>query len=93
MPENGRLVSPQEMLDAAKDVMLEGKEPANATDWAMIVNFMALNIATGLEEPALKLLKHIFDIPLPDEYIEAICDHHFNIKKLTEAHDKEVSHA
>ena len=70
MPE---FVSPQDMMDAAKRIMLEGKEPSSKHDWIQVINFFAVNIHPGLEQAACKLLKMIYDIPLEDDSIDAIC--------------------
>ena len=64
--------SPNEMLEAAKRLMLDGKDPITEEDWARVVNCFAVNIAAGEEYPTIKLMKMLYEIPLSDEYIEQI---------------------
>jgi hypothetical protein len=68
----GRFVSPNEMMRAAKDIMLEGREPESPNDWALIVNFVATNVAAGLEESASKLFRVLYSIPLTEEQVVKI---------------------
>jgi len=69
------------MLAAAKEHMLEGREPSSQEDWELIVNFMAHNIAGGLELAAMKLLKRILEIPLDDLAIKMICEYQAECKQ------------
>lgn len=64
--------SPNEMFKAAKDMMLQGREPKTEEDWMKLVNFFAVNIADGLELPAVLLLCKIFDVPLTEKQITYI---------------------
>lgn len=68
----GRFVSPNEMFKAAKDRMLNGKEPKTPEDWMRVVNFFACNIADGLELPATELMCKILHVPLKPETIKYI---------------------
>ena len=70
--EQGTFRSPDEVLAAAKDAMLEGREPETEQDWAKIVNFMAANIHEGTRLPAIQLICKLYDIPLSEGYIENI---------------------
>lgn len=77
----GRLRSPNEMFKAAKDIMLNGREPATPEDWMRIVNFFACNIADGLELPATELFCKIFSVPLKPEQIKYIVGEQIKLKK------------
>jgi hypothetical protein len=66
------MVSPNEMLGAAKICCLKGMDPSTKDDWTLVANFMAFNIRTGLEEPAMLLLRDIYDMPLTEEFIIGI---------------------
>lgn len=83
--KNGRLVSPNEMLEAGKIQMLDGKEPSNKEDWVMLFNFFAVNIANGLEEQACLLLGKIYGVPLTDDEIKSIVQfqHAEKVKEMT----------
>ena len=67
-----RWVSPYEILEAAKDNMLEGREPQSRLDWIYVVSFFSVNVnkATGLR--AVSFLCKLFDIPLTEKEVEYI---------------------
>lgn len=50
------LVSPNELLERAKEVMLEGKEIKTTHDAYLVLNFMAYNIAEEARDAALELI-------------------------------------
>lgn len=66
--------SPDEMLEAAKKEMLEGREPTTREDWAKVVNFWAFNIqkGLGLEENVCLLLWKLYNVPLTEQEIRTI---------------------
>ena len=70
--EQPTFLSPNEILAAAKDAMLEGREPETEQDWAMVVNFMAANIHEDTRGPAVQLICKLYDIPLSEGYVENI---------------------
>jgi len=63
------LVSPNELLQAAKDIQLEGREPEEKTDWVQIVAFMAYNVDLKLAPVAVPVIAKLFDMPLTDEEV------------------------
>lgn len=67
-----RLVSPQELHDAACEQMLKGRKPQSTLDWQLVANFWAANIADGLAVAALPLLGLIFQCPLTKVELESI---------------------
>ena len=75
MSESGRLLSLDEMMAAAREHMLSGTEPASQEDWVKVVNFMAANIASGLEVQACRLLTHIYDMPLTMDEVTLIAEY------------------
>ena len=36
--------TPDEMMDAAKEQMLDGRDPVTYTDWKLVVNFLGANL-------------------------------------------------
>lgn len=84
MPES-KLVSPNEMLKAGKDSMLDGREPSSKEDWVMLFNFFAVNISQGLEEQTCLLLGKMYNPPLTDDEIISIAQfqHAEKIKEMT----------
>lgn len=68
----GRLVSPDEMVKAAKDMCLDGREPKTEIDYQIIANFCAANIGGGAEEPVLRLIGMIYDWPISSEHLTKI---------------------
>jgi hypothetical protein len=66
------LVSPNEMLDAACEMMLDGRRPVSTEDWALVVNFFAANIHPEVVVHAMPVLKAIYSIPLENDEIKAI---------------------
>jgi hypothetical protein len=69
---NGRLVTPNEMMAAAKEQMLDGREPEGIDDWIKVVNFVAANIQAEVAESATLVFKTLFSIPLDDDMIKEI---------------------
>lgn len=80
-----KLVSPNEMLEAGKKQMLDGREPSSKEDWVMLFNFFAINISQGLEEQTCLLLGKMYDTPLTDDEIKTIAQfqHAEKIKEMT----------
>lgn len=68
----GRLVSPNEMHQAACDLMLGGLQPASEHDWVLVINFYAANIASDVQPSGLLLMAHIMGCPLSDEFIRRV---------------------
>ena len=75
--------SPNEMLAAAREHMLAGREPQTERDWMLVMNFFAANIAKGLEEATCKFLAMLFQIPLTDDVINQIAS--FQRERKTDA--------
>ena len=65
-------VSPNDMLKAAKEHMLEGREPESREDWMLIMNFFAANVDSGSAEPACQLMCAIYDMPLSKVEVKEI---------------------
>jgi hypothetical protein len=68
------LVSPDAMMKAAKDHMLDGREPASKEDWQLVVNFLAFNTHHEIVKVAMPVMKAIYKIPLSDEHIAEIVE-------------------
>lgn len=58
------LVSPNHLQQAAKDMMLDGREPTTLDDWNLCANFWAANISDGLEVAAVPVLGMLLGCPL-----------------------------
>ena len=69
-----RLVSPNDMLEAAKRIQLDGRDPNSVRDWEEVMNFVAANVAVGFEKEVCKLFVIIYDIPLPAAAVELIAE-------------------
>jgi hypothetical protein len=69
---NGGLVSPDEMIEAAKKDMLDGREPASIDDWARVMNYCAFNVQSEVASSACKLIARIYNMPLTDDLVENI---------------------
>ncbi len=67
----GRFVSPNNMLAAAKEHMLRGQEPKTKDDWSLVMNFICANLAKGFADAA-KLIRSIYEMPLSDKEIMEI---------------------
>lgn len=70
----GRMVSPNDMMEAAKVAMINGRDPQSEIEWIMLVNFFAFNMPIEVAENGCLLMKTIFDIPLDDETIIGIAE-------------------
>ena len=75
--EIGRLVSPNDLMEGAKAVMLAGREPETNTDWMLIVNFLIVTIKKELALPATQLMLKLYDIPVTEEQAEEIYYYHY----------------
>ena len=72
--------SPNEFLAKGKEMMLGGREPSNEIDWILLMNFFAVNAARGLEVEICKVMKVLYDIPLPYDDIEVIAKMQAGVK-------------
>jgi len=75
-----KLVSPDELMAAAKLRMLEGREPKSTRDWYLIVNFFAANIDPDVVRACMPLMKVLYDIPMMDEEMTLVIDYQLNLK-------------
>ena len=64
------LTSPNDLMEAAKEHMLDGRDPESEEDWAKVVQFWAYNISHDCVYPATRLVARIFNCPLSDEDID-----------------------
>jgi len=71
-----KLRSPNEIFEAAKRIMLDGKDPVSEYDWALIANFAAVNIHESVGSAALKFFMMIYNSPLDEEYLEGCWNYH-----------------
>jgi hypothetical protein len=70
--KEGTWRSPNEMFDAAKTMMLDGREPIDERDWELIVNFLAANVHPDVATAAVPLVCMLFDCPLRKQTIQDI---------------------
>jgi hypothetical protein len=68
------LTSPNELLDEAKKQMLGGRDPKSYNDWALVMNFFALNVDQENDLLACKMLRSLYKIPLNDDQVRAIVE-------------------
>lgn len=83
-----KLVSPNQILQAAKDYMLDGMEPEDYDDWILIVNFIAFNVPSDLAESICLIMKTLFDIPVSDGIIALIAAYQKVSKENGESFDR-----
>jgi hypothetical protein len=67
-----RLVSPNDLMAAAREAMIEGREPEAKWEWVLIFNFLAANIHAELAESCCLLFKRLYNCPLEDDVIKKI---------------------
>ena len=74
------MISPKELLEAAKEMMLQGKESSTQTDWIKVINFFSVNLVPNkeLQMACIKLLVSIFDIPVDNRTVDIIVDYQLN---------------
>lgn len=68
----GRMVSPNEMLAAANDHMLDGRSPNTPHEWALVMNFVAANVDRSVCEDVCVLFRAIYKVPLSERTIRKI---------------------
>jgi hypothetical protein len=66
------LISPNAMLAAGIQEMLDGRLPTTREDWQVLMNFFAVNMQPGIAAPGCRLMAAIYDIPITDEEIDEI---------------------
>lgn len=66
------LVSPNQMIAAAKDEMLGGREPQGVEDWSLVMNFLAINIHEDCVHPACQLLNVLYNMGLTQNEVATI---------------------
>lgn len=64
--------SPNEMVAKAKRQMLGGQEPKCWTDWARVMNFIALNVHKDVAENACLVMRTLYSMPLTDREVTEI---------------------
>lgn len=67
-----RMISPDQAIEEAKRLMLDGRDPETSEDWALIVNCLAVNIAGGVAESACLLMRAIYQMPLSEQEVKEI---------------------
>lgn len=68
------MVSPETMLFAAKEQMLNGNDPVTEADWVKVMNFIAFNIHPEVCVSACLIFKIIYDVPIDREHVVAIAE-------------------
>lgn len=66
------MVSPNDLLQAAKDEMLDGNEPATTADWVLVMNFVAANVHPEVRDSACKVIRVLYKMPLTEETVAEI---------------------
>lgn len=69
-----RLVSPNEMHEAACEIMLAGRKPKTKDEWALCVNFWAANIDKSLRVIGTVLMAKIMSCPLTEADVRTIAE-------------------
>jgi hypothetical protein len=60
----GNLYSPDQIVEAGIDMMLGGRAPASRDDQMLLMNFVATNVASGLEGAVCRLMASLY----PDKF-------------------------
>jgi hypothetical protein len=66
--------TPNEMVVAACEQMLDGKMPENRDDWVQVMNFAAYNVHPEAAEPACQVLRILYDMPLTEAEVVQIVE-------------------
>lgn len=70
--------SPNELMEAAKEYMLQGRSPESREDWMLVMNFMAANIQWQVAEIACIVLAQVYQMPLSREEVKKIVAYQLN---------------
>lgn len=68
----GKMISPNDLHQAAIRMQLGGKTPSTHREWMLCVNFWAFNVEKGLEVSLCKVMKMLYHCPLSDAQVESI---------------------
>lgn len=66
--------SPNEMLAAAKELMLDNREPETVEDWVKVIAFFAANIEKSVRLVSCLLICDIYNMPLSGRQVKMIID-------------------
>jgi hypothetical protein len=66
------LVSPNEMIEAASEQMLDGRRPEGHDDWILVMNFVAFNVDAAAADPACQLVAKIYSAPVSEAEVSEI---------------------
>ena len=64
--------TPEEMMAAAKEWQLQGRDPKSEQDWRSVVSFWAVNVAPEVTDSAVRLLCRLFNCPLSMDTVTQI---------------------
>lgn len=74
-----KLVSPNEMQEAACKEMLDGNAPKVRTDWVLCANFWAFNLEPSLAVLGTLMMGKILECPLSEEELTEVAE--FQLRK------------
>ncbi len=72
--KKGKFISPNDALQQAKDLMLEGRDPESEDDWILIVNCWGGNFIEGTEVSLCNILRLLLKVPLNEDQVTAIAE-------------------
>lgn len=83
--------SPDEFLEAAKRICLDGRKPTTRADWVIVINFVAYNVLDGFEDVICKIFRLLYpecEAVLSEEDIDQISAFQITKKQLAKAQEK-----
>lgn len=69
----GHWTSPDELLAAGKDIMLESRDPETEEDWLLLVNFWAGNVHPSVQPAAVLVICKLYNAPVSERQVRVIC--------------------
>jgi hypothetical protein len=83
--------SPNEFLEAAKEISLGGRDPVTRDDWAIVINFVACNVLEGFEDVICKTFRLLYpecEAALSEDEINQIAAFQITKKQLAKGTGK-----
>lgn len=85
-----KFVSPNEMMEVGKKMMLQGRDPTSMDDWVQLANFWAFNISSDVGVAGIHLVAMCMNCPLSRDELTIIWDYQVEAKrKAAEARETE----
>jgi hypothetical protein len=75
-----RMISPNDAVRQAEELMLDGRKAESKTDWMLVMNCLAVNLHKEIAESACLLMARIYPTGLSDDEVVEIVQYQLEKK-------------